>query len=128
MATVTLFKFFKRKEESLLTNKEAESADRAVAKVLEATSKEQPQGKYNSYNDEQRAKIGKYAFENGATTAARHYSNAWGVKIDESTARRLKGEYVEKFNEEMKDRKKKGKSAETEPVVRSYPPRTEEGH
>ena len=40
-----------------------------------------------------------------------------GVKINESTARRLKGEYVEKFNEEMKDRKKKGKSAETEPVV-----------
>ena len=78
MATVTLFKFFKRKEESLLTDKEAESAGRAVAKVLEATSKEQPRGKYNSYNDEQRAKIGKYAFENGATTAARHYSNAWG--------------------------------------------------
>ena len=38
-------------------------------------------------------------------------------KINESTARRLKGEYVEKFNEEMKDRKKKGKSADTEPVV-----------
>ena len=74
MTTVTLFKFFKCKEESLLTDKEAESADRAVAKVLEATSKEQPRGKYNSYNDEQRAKIGKYAFENGATTAARHYS------------------------------------------------------
>ena len=100
-----------------MTDKEAESADRAVAKVLEATSKEQPQGKYNSYDDKQRAKIGKYAFENGATTAARHYSNAWQVKINESTARRLKGEYVEKFNEEMKDRKKKGKLAETEPVV-----------
>jgi len=40
MATVTLFKFFKHKddlqgkEESLLTSKEVESADRAVAKVL----------------------------------------------------------------------------------------------
>ena len=47
MATVTLFKFFKCKEEFLLTDKEAESADRAVAKVWEATSKEQPRGKYN---------------------------------------------------------------------------------
>jgi len=41
----------------------------------------------------------------------------------------LKGEYVDKFNEEMKERKKKGKSTETEPVLlRSYLPRTEEGH
>jgi len=123
MATVTLFKFFKRKddsqgkEESLLMSKEVESADRAVAKPLEAASKEQSRRKYNSYTDKQRAEIGKYAFENGATSAARHYSNAWGVKINESTARRLRGEYADKFNEEMKDRKKKGKSTETEPVV-----------
>jgi len=78
MATVSLFnyKFFKhkdeRKKQSLLTSKEVESADRAVAKVLEVASKEQPRGKYNSYTDEQRAEIGKYTFENGATTAARH--------------------------------------------------------
>jgi len=79
MATVTLFRFFKRKDErkkeSLLTSK-VESADRAVAKVLGVASKEQPRGKYNSYTDEQRAEIGKYAFGNGAITAARHYSNA----------------------------------------------------
>jgi len=121
MATVTLFKFFKckdeQKKESLLTSKEVESADRAGAKVLEVASKEQHQGKYNSYTNEQRAEIGKYAFENGATTAARHYSNAWSVKINESTARRLRGEYVDKLNEEIGDRKKKGKSTEIEPVV-----------
>ena len=62
MASVTLFKFFKRKDErkegSLLTSKEFESADRAVAKVLEAASKEQPRGKYNSYTFRQRAEIG----------------------------------------------------------------------
>jgi len=68
-----------------------------VAKVLKA---EQPRGKYNSYTDKQRAEIGKYAFEN----AARHYSNTWGIKINESTTRRLKGEYIDKFKEEMKDR------------------------
>jgi len=40
MASVTLFKFFKHKDERkegfLLTSKEFESADRAAAKVLEA--------------------------------------------------------------------------------------------
>ena len=121
MASVTLFKFFKRKDErkegSLLTSKEVESADRAVAKVLETASKQQPRGKYNSYTFKQRAEIGKYAFYNGASAAARHYSNEWGININESTARRLKGEYVDKLNEEKEDRKKKGKSAETEPVV-----------
>ena len=64
MAEVTLFKFFKRKDEqkedSLLTTKEAESADRAVAKLLEVVSKEKPRGKYNSYTSE-------HAFENGPT-------------------------------------------------------------
>ena len=30
-------------------SKEVESADRALAKVLEVASKEQPRGKYNSY-------------------------------------------------------------------------------
>ena len=43
MAAIALFEFFKRKEDSprdsLLMKKEAERADRAVAKVLEAASK-----------------------------------------------------------------------------------------
>ena len=86
MASVTLFKFFKhkdeRKEGSLLTSKKFESADRAVHKVLEAASKEQPQGKYDSYTFE------RYALYNGASAAARHYSNEWGININESTARR----------------------------------------
>ena len=78
MAAVTLFKFFKRKEQSigssLLTSKDIESADRAVAKALEAASKEVPRGKYNSYTDKQRAELGKYSLDNGPTTAAKHHS------------------------------------------------------
>ena len=71
-----------------MVSKEFESADRAVAKVLEAASKEQPRGKYKSYTFEQRAEIGRYALYNGASAAARHYSNEWGININESTARR----------------------------------------
>jgi len=58
--------------------KEAENADRAVATVLEAASK---RGKYNSYTFEQKAAIGKYAFENGATAAVKHYSKAWDMNV-----------------------------------------------
>ena len=85
MAAIMLFKLFKRKDdspkESLVTKKEAESADRAVAKVLEVASKEQPRGKYNFCTDEQRAAIGKCAFENRATAAAKHFSKAWDIKV-----------------------------------------------
>ena len=72
---MALFKFFKRQvrpskaRDSLLTRKEVESAD--VAKALGSVSKQTVQGKYNSYTTEQRAEIGKYAVENGATNAAK---------------------------------------------------------
>ena len=54
----------------------SENADKAVAKALEsrATSKQTVRGKYNSYTPEQRAEIGKYAVENGATNAAKRYT------------------------------------------------------
>ena len=44
-------------------------------------------GKYNRYSPEDRAKIGTYAVENGASIAARHYSKIMGVVINDSTAR-----------------------------------------
>ena len=42
--------------------------------------------KYNSYTPEQWARIRKYATENGATRAAKHYTAVWGIFINESTA------------------------------------------
>ena len=48
--------------------------------------------KYNTYTPEQRAEIGKYAAENGNTSAARHFSKVLDFKVSESTARRLKSE------------------------------------
>ena len=74
-----LFKYFKRQEKptnsgSLLTRNEVEEANKAVAKVLECTSEKALRGKYNFYISVQRAKIGKYAAENSATNAAKHFS------------------------------------------------------
>lgn len=105
---MALFKFFKRQEKSvernlLLSRTEVESADNAVAKALESASKRTIRGKYNCYTPEQRAQIGKYAAENGATNAAKRYTAAWGIAINESTARRLKSEYLEKLKQKFRE-------------------------
>ena len=75
---MALFKFLKRQEKpseanSLLSRKEVKSADKSVAKALESVV-ERTVRKYNCYTPEQRAQIGKYAAENGATNAAKRYT------------------------------------------------------
>ena len=63
-------------------------------------------GNYNSYTPEQWARIGKYASENGATRAAKHYTAVWGISINESTARILKSEpHLIKLKQEISERK-----------------------
>ena len=49
---------------------------------------------YNQYSDKERAEIGKYAAENGATKACRHFTKKLGKPVPESTARRLTTEYL----------------------------------
>ena len=76
---MALFKYFTRLEKptnsgSLLTKTEVEEANKAIAKVLESTPKTgASRGKYNSYMSVQRAELGKYAAENGVTSAAKHF-------------------------------------------------------
>ena len=83
------------------------------------STESQKRGKYNSYTPEQRAKIGKYAAENGPSRAAKHYTAVWGIHINESTARRLKTEYLKMLKKEIlkeKDRGDEG-AAPREPIV-----------
>ena len=73
---------------SILSQQDIEGAQKLVADAVNtAANKSQRRGQYNSYSKEQRAMIGKYAAENGATRAAKHYSAVWGIPINESTAR-----------------------------------------
>ena len=51
-------------------------------------------GKYSSYTAEERARIGGYAAENDPTRVARHFSKIWDRTVPETTARRLKQEYL----------------------------------
>ena len=54
---------------------------------------------YNRHSRELRAQIGKYAAENGATRASRHFFMRWKMDIPESSVRWLKSEYLSKVKE-----------------------------
>ena len=79
---------------SSLKGKESTVVNEIVEKALNETGK---RGKYNKYSPEDHAKIGKYAAENGASKAARHYSKVMGFTINESTVRKMKSDYLEKL-------------------------------
>ena len=73
-----------------------EAVKRVAVVELERAGKKR--GKYNNYTPEDRARIGKYAAENGATRAALHFSKVLGLDINESTARKFKSEYCQEFS------------------------------
>ena len=76
-----------------------EAANKGVSDALQLVTEKVSRGKYNSYTPQQRDKIGKYAAENGPTRAAKHFTATWGIHVNESTARRLKSEYLKKLKE-----------------------------
>ena len=53
------------------------------------TLNKQRRHQYNEYSAKERADIGKYAAENGATNACKHFTKILGKTVPESTARRL---------------------------------------
>ena len=86
-----------------LSRKELKEANKRVDMCLKESYKDKAsengvassrRGQYNEYTSEQRAEIGKYSAENGPIRAARHFSKVLGIVIPESTARRLKAEYL----------------------------------
>ena len=101
---------------SILSQKDIKAAQKSIPNAVSvAAEKSQSRGKYNSYSKEQRAMIGKYAAENGPTCAAKHYTAVWGIMINESTARRLKKEYLEKLKEEISENcRRQAEASDTE--------------
>lgn len=98
--------------------KDIEAVQKSISMTLDVTAstKSQQRGKCNSYSPEQRAKIGKYVAENGLTQAARHFTAIWGINVNESTARRLKSEYLNKLEKISKQRSQEDDST-GEPIV-----------
>ena len=129
LETMALFKYFKKKEKLLqqltlptiqncadtsLTKKDLECANKNVSTILLSNNcvnkmSSLKRGKYNSYTPKERAKTGQYAAMYGATSAARYFSGAFSRDLNESTARRLKTEYLQ----QLKEKRQSGKT----PVV-----------
>ena len=64
----------------VLSQGDIEATQKSISKAIDvASDKSHQRGKYNSYSPEQRARIGKYAAENGATRAAKHSLQQLGV-------------------------------------------------
>jgi len=110
-----------------LTEKDIEAAQKSVDNAVSvAAEKSHNRGQYNSYSKEQCAMIRKYAAENGATKAAKHYTAARGIEINESTARRFKEKYLHKLKDEVLEQHKRqaeskeasdGEEQKDEPIV-----------
>ena len=114
---MSLLKYFQAKGPTLpssstrayssLSRKDLDYANKEVKRALAAEDSGEKvvtrRGKYNSYTPKERAQIGKYALENGNSRAARHFSKVLDRQIRESTARRLKDEYVRALAQKKND-------------------------
>ena len=108
----------------LLSDKEVENANASVKKLQEKVTSQSPRRpiRYNDYTPEERASIGKYAAENGIASAVRHFSRVGSKKVPETTARRLKTEYLRRMKELVKDGGVAGSTEENvTPIVNTLP-------
>ena len=73
--------------------------EQEVESVLKekASSSDKRRGKHDDYTPEERARIEKYAAENGPARAIQDCLKVIGKSIPETTARRLKSEYLLKM-------------------------------
>ena len=79
-----------------------ESANIAVVASMEAALQRKRRGSYNYYDPDLRAKIGRYAAENGNKAAVSRFSTELGQVIPESNVRGMKSNYL-RMLEKAKD-------------------------
>ena len=64
-------------------------------------AEKQGRGKYNDYTPEERAAIRMYAVENGPGRACKHFTKVLEKNVPESTARKLRAEYLRQLKTEV---------------------------
>ena len=125
---MALLKYLRRKEGPVrecegLSKKETEKVNERVRQVLApgenslkaaGTKRCATRGSYTDYTPEDRAKIGKYATENRPAKATKHFS------VPETTARRLKAEYLRRLKTMRSE-----SSDNAVPIVKSLPTKTQ---
>ncbi|KAH3892228.1 hypothetical protein DPMN_016342 [Dreissena polymorpha] len=71
-----------------------QAANDAVEKVLVTESRKRKRGEYFNYDDEIRAKIARYAIDNGVAKASRHFSADLAHNVSKTTVRSMRDQYV----------------------------------
>lgn len=61
---------------------------------LLSTPRKRKRGEYNNLDEEQRAKIGRLAVEDGVARATRRFMTNSGIKVSESTVRSIRDRYL----------------------------------
>ena len=69
--------------------------------VFVKEAENQGHDKYNDYTPEERAAIGMYAAENGPGRACKHFTKVLEKNVPESTARKLRAEYLRQLKIEV---------------------------
>ena len=101
--------YFPSQESTSLDNVEYHAVESSVASLFNphstdgssVTSAARKRGKYQLYSAETRAKIGKYASENGNSKAMNHFKEEFPT-LKESTVRTFKQAYEKSLREENK--------------------------
>ena len=91
---------------SVLSQGDINATQKLISKAVDAMSDKSHQcRKSNFYSPEQHVKTGRYAMDNDATCTAKHYNAVLDVYMNESTARRLKSEYLKKLEQQISKQK-----------------------
>ena len=88
---------------SLLMDEELRLTNRCVERSVNPRDPLHNSVNYNGYTAEERAAIGRYASENGATRASVHFSKFLRKRVLETTARRFKNEYLDRLQQLLKE-------------------------
>ena len=109
---MSLYAYFSKKESpclpkfppwgSTLSQTEIERTNKVVQAAMDKKDEgdddhQAKRRKYATYTATERAKIGKFAVENGTTRACKHFSQLWKKSVPEATARRFKNEYLKEL-------------------------------
>ena len=98
----SLYRFFKPNSKPFLPNPELETVPVKASEVLRAnqyveraldSAQSRKRGPYQRYNAETRAKIGRYAAENGNKAAVDKFSQELSRPVSESSVRGMKKAY-----------------------------------
>ena len=84
----------KTQKEQLVVQAANDGVDTLVAASPSTISRKRKRGEYNTYDDNTRAKIARYAVDNGVARASRKFTADLGHKVSETSVRSMRDSYI----------------------------------